>query len=160
MFNLNSVLRIAKYRCWNLSMRAAKTKRYRYQIHFACFDCRKAFKRPYTVGEEERSAWLSRRFSGKQPSKAFTLPIYHCPDCGGKMTMVGRAFRAPRHENIDSWRTVEFLVRSGFTFWSNVGRRPETLSEAKEFVEKHRKISKGEKLAREIRKRSPKIKAL
>jgi hypothetical protein len=134
-------------------MRTMKTKRYRYQIQFACFDCRKAFKRPYTVGEQERAAWLSHRLSGKQPSKGFTLPNFLCPDCGRNLTLVGRAFRALRHGNLDGWRKVEFLVCSGFTFWSGLGRYPKTLTEAQKFVEKHRKTSSGQKLAARFRNR-------
>jgi len=132
--------------------RAVKSKRYRYQIQFACFDCRKSFKRPYTVGEQERSAWLSRRISGRQPSKSFTPPIYHCPDCDAEATLMGRAFRAPGHDDVDRWRTVEILARAGFIFWSHVGRLPETVAEARQFVEAHRRLSDGERLARRITK--------
>jgi len=131
--------------------RALKSKRYRYQIQFACFECRKAFKRPYTVGEQKRSAWLSRRISGRQPLKPFTPPVYHCPDCDAEATLMGRAFRAPRHDDVDRWRAVEILARGGITFWSYVGRLPETVSEAKRFVETHQRLSDGERLDRQIR---------
>jgi len=131
--------------------RAMKSKRYRYQIQFACFDCRKSFKRPYPVGEQERSAWLSRRISGRQPSKPFTPPVYHCPDCDAVATLMGRAFRAPRHDDVDRWRAVEILARAGVTFWSSVGRRPETPAEARKFVQTYRRLSDGERLALQIR---------
>src|SRR5215469_1063576 len=130
--------------------RAVKSKRYRYQIQFACFACRKSFKRPYTVGEQERSAWLNRRISEHQPSKSFTQPVYRCPDCDAEATLMGRAFRAPRHDDVDRWRAVELLAHAGFKFWSSVGRRPETPAEAREFVAKHQRVSDGEELARQI----------
>ncbi len=65
---------------------------------------------------------------------------------------MGRAFRAPRHDDVDRWRTVEILARAGFIFWSYVGRLPDTVSEARRFVETHRRLSDGERLARQIRK--------
>jgi hypothetical protein len=81
------------------------------------------------------------------------MPIYHCPECDGLLTMMGRAFRAPRYEDIDQWHKVELMARNGFTFHSSAGRLPDTLNEARRFVETHRKISKGEKLAKQIRNR-------
>jgi len=129
-----------------------KSKRYRYQIQFACFECRKSFKRPYAVREEKRSAWLSRRISGRQPSKPFTEPVFHCPDCKAEATLMGRAFRAPRHDDAGQWRAAEILARAGYMFWSYVGRLPETVREARRFVETHRRLSDGEKLAKQTRK--------
>lgn len=130
-----------------------KSKRYRYQIQFACFECCKSFKRPYAVDEQQRSAWLSRRISGRQPSKTFAMPVYHCPDCERPATLMGRAFRAPCHDEVEQWRKVEILVRAGFTFWSSAGRYPDAVSEARAFVKSHRRMSDGEKLAGQIRKR-------
>jgi hypothetical protein len=128
-----------------------QTKRYRYQIPFACFECHKAYKRPYIVKEQQRSAWLSQRISGKQPSKPFAMPTYRCPGCDGLLTMMGRAFRAPRSDDIDQWQKAELMARSGFTSHSSGGHLPKTLNEARKFVEANRKISKGEKLAKRIR---------
>ena len=65
---------------------------------------------------------------------------------------MGRAFRAPRHDDVDRWRAVEILARAGYTFWSSVGRLPETVTEARRYVETHRRVSDGERLARQIRK--------
>ena len=65
---------------------------------------------------------------------------------------MGRAFRAPRHDDVDRWRAIEILSRADVTFWSSVGRRPETAAEAQKFVETYRRLSDGEKLARQIRK--------
>jgi hypothetical protein len=131
-----------------------QTKRYRYQIQFACFQCRKAYKRPNTLKEQERSAWLSqRRISGKKTSKAFAMPIYRCPECARILTMMGRAFRAPRRENIAQWQKVELLTRGGLRFNSSALPLQGTLNEAKKYMGIHRKISKGEKLATKIHNR-------
>lgn len=67
---------------------------------------------------------------------------------------MGRAFRAPRHDDVDRWHAVEILVRAGFTFWSYVGRLPETVTKARQFVDAHRKLSDGERLAIRITKGS------
>jgi DNA-directed RNA polymerase subunit RPC12/RpoP len=137
-----------------LDERSMRPKSYQYQIQYACFDCRKAFKRPSIVTEQERTAWLSRRISGRQPSKPFAMPEYRCPECKRLLKLMGRAFRAPRKEDADQWHKVELLARSGFTFRSSVGRYPETLAEARLFVKSHAKLSEGQRLARQIRKRT------
>ena len=67
---------------------------------------------------------------------------------------MGRAFRAPRHDDVDRWSTVEILARAGFTFWSHVGRLPDTVAEARRFVETHRRLSDGEKLDKRIRSKA------
>jgi hypothetical protein len=64
---------------------------------------------------------------------------------------MGRAFRAPRHDDLDRWRAAEILARAGVTFWSSVGRLPETPAAAREFVQTHRRLSDGERLALQIR---------
>jgi hypothetical protein len=106
-----------------------KTKRSDFTLQFACFDCRKVFKQNY---------W---RY----------MEVLKCPDCSRPMAWLGRAFRAPRRGNTKQWRKVELLARNGFTFWSHVGRRPKNLGEARTFVERNRKTTKGEKLANRIR---------
>ena len=67
---------------------------------------------------------------------------------------MGRAFRAPRHDDVDRWRAVEILARAGVTFWSSVGRRPETAAEARKFVETYRRLSDGAKLDKRIRSKA------
>ena len=58
--------------------RTVKSKRYRYQIQFACFECRKSFKRPYTVGEQERYSVVESAYFWTAACKAFrpaSLPL-------------------------------------------------------------------------------------
>ena len=129
-----------------------KSKRYRFNIQYACFECRKSFKRPLIVDEQERSAWLSRRISGRHPSRQFIPPIYRCPDCDAVATLMGRAFRAPRQDDVDRWRAVEILAQAGFAFWPYVGPLPKTVADALRFIESNRNLSEGERLSRRIRK--------
>ena len=67
---------------------------------------------------------------------------------------MGRAFRAPRHDDVDRWHAVEILARAGFKFWSSVGRHPETAAEARRFVETNRRLSDGAKLDKRIRNKA------
>lgn len=95
-----------------------------YPMQFACFACRKSFKQHMMASQLDKH----------EPK---------CPQCGDKMSMMGRAFKAPKHTNIKQWRKVELLVKNGFLFnpKSHHGKRPETLREAKAFVENRRKTS-------------------
>lgn len=92
-----------------------------YLVSYACFTCRKVFKRDYDPNMLEMK----------------------CPNCGGISHNVGRNFRAPKRGNKNQWEKIEFLVSNGFRFQSIYvdGKRlsyPDTLEEAKFFVEKYK----------------------
>jgi hypothetical protein len=88
---------------------------------YACFSCRRSFKRPYERGIENRP----------------------CPHCGAQAVALNRKFKAPRRDDLDQWRKVEFLVHHGFRFQSlsdgegHFIAYPETLNEAMEFVRRY-----------------------
>jgi hypothetical protein len=68
----------------------------RFKQHYACFDCRKAFKAgdefvPVTV----QTARGVRR--DRVPRKVV------CPDCGKVMARMGRMFRAPKRAKVKAW---------------------------------------------------------
>lgn len=131
-----------------------KTKRYTYNLQHACFRCRKGFKLPYETKRHLRSVWLNRRMTGRQPSAQFHEPEHVCPQCGGPVEMMGRAFRAPRADDLDSWRGVELLVQAGFRFFSySSGGYPSGVSAIQEFIAKNRPQTKGERLAQQIKAR-------
>jgi DNA-directed RNA polymerase subunit RPC12/RpoP len=90
-----------------------------YPMQFACFGCRKSFKQHMMASQV-----------GRHEPK--------CPQCGERMSMMGRAFKAPMHSDIKQWQKVELLVNSGFLFSSHNGKRPKTLREAKALVETKR----------------------
>ena len=91
-----------------------------YSFHFACFHCRRSFK----------------RLGGRDQVK-------RCPGCRELAINLGRHFKPPKRSDAAQWEKVEFLVRSGFLFQhvyppgSNTEPvpYPETLEEAKVFVE-------------------------
>ncbi|HEX8312392.1 MAG TPA: hypothetical protein VF614_13810 [Chthoniobacteraceae bacterium] len=132
-----------------------KTKEYTYNLQHACFQCCKVFKLAYQTKRHLRAAWLSRRLSGRQPSSEFQEPPHVCPECGGPVEMMGRAFRAPRTNNSDGWRRVALLVQAGYRFFSySSGSYPSNLRGIREFIATHRTQSKGERLARHIKTRN------
>lgn len=105
--------------CQRLNMRSP------YFVSYACFTCRRSFKRP-----------------GERP----TPPERTCPHCGGPAHNLGRHFKAPAADDRAQWAKVRFLVEHGFPFQHVYdpahGRRPvpypETLKEARAFVQQYR----------------------
>jgi hypothetical protein len=81
---------------------------------YACFKCRKSFKRASRVEA--------------------VLP---CPHCGGPGIGLTRKFKPPRQADVKQWRKVEALVRHGFLFWSVGEPYPETLAEVEAFAARH-----------------------
>lgn len=43
----------------------------------------------------------------------------HCGRCQNRLWFAGKAFRAPRRNDVKAWRTVAELLRSGFVFHQN-----------------------------------------
>jgi hypothetical protein len=91
---------------------------------WACFHCRKSFKKPYFT----------------------TLEFYVCPDCQQPMTMMGTAFRAPKIDDLEQWKKAEELLKNGFSFYPNAGARPKRLADLPEFLASKRKLSPGQQL--------------
>ena len=91
---------------------------------FACFHCRRSFKRPWERGVEQRP----------------------CPNCGAPAVPLNRKFKPPRADDAEQWKKVEYLVRHGFRFQSiydsagNCIAYPETLKEAVEFVKSYGQV--------------------
>jgi hypothetical protein len=102
-----------------------------YLIHFACFACRRSFKRKIEFG-----------------AAVYLKP---CPDCSGQAIHLGRHFKAPKRTDQKQWRKVEYLVRAGFFFQhvQNANCRvpyPETLEDAREFVATYQSQAWSERL--------------
>src|SRR5262245_17964958 len=108
-----------------------------YKKHFACFSCRKAFKR-----FQEYECPIDQ-----QPAEGGLAPA-PCPQCGRPMSDMGLDFKPPRQRDADHWEVVEFLFRRGFTYNScgcgGPGFRPARWAEALPFLEAHRCLSAGE----------------
>ena len=61
----------------------------RYKQHYACFNCRKTFKR--------------RLLSDLESKDDFQLKEAKCPDCGQLMANMGKDFEAPKKSAIKAW---------------------------------------------------------
>ena len=96
-----------------------------------CLDCRKAYNRPANV---------------EKPN------ISTCPQCGKQMTELYHLFQPPKQTDIKKWNVVKFLVENGFRYYhvwekvfrnekgeiygtENYAKYPETMKDAKEFIE-------------------------
>jgi len=68
----------------------------------------------------------------------------NCTNCGENMIFIHHAFRAPKKTDDKAWKVVKYLIDNGFRFGHQMSEKnyvsyPETLEEAKEFVEKYKK---------------------
>jgi DNA-directed RNA polymerase subunit RPC12/RpoP len=102
--------------------------RYAYHIykhHYACFRCRKMFRKP-------------RRHELAVPIAEDATRIVPCPQCGVAMANMGMDFKAPRQTDVKQWRKAELLYAHGFNFSScgcnGPGPRPAALREVPSFL--------------------------
>ena len=75
-------------------------------VHFACFDCRVAFKQP------DSSNWDTH--VAERP--------FDCPNCKQPMVRLGRYFKAPPRRATRQWLKVELLFKYGERFFSGNSR--------------------------------------
>jgi hypothetical protein len=74
-----------------------------YKPHFACFNCRKTFKRRL-----------------KRDVKNGEEPILEakCPECGELMANMGLDFESPKKDDVKKWEHIKSLYSVGITFHS------------------------------------------
>ncbi|MBL6446385.1 hypothetical protein JMN32_08705 [Fulvivirga sp. 29W222] len=77
-----------------------------YKPHYACFDCRKAFKRRLLKDIEGGINKQSESYDAK------------CPECGNLMADMGLDFEVPSKKDIKAWNHVKDLYKIGVTFHS------------------------------------------
>lgn len=75
-----------------------------YKPHYACFSCRKTFKRRLLSDITECDQVASKEAK--------------CPECGSLMANMGKDFKAPKKEAIKEWKQLELLYSVGITFHS------------------------------------------
>lgn len=98
-----------------------------YNMAFACLECRKSFKREFDLAKD-------------CPSELT------CPECSGIAHNFGRHFKAPKRSDLKQWKKIAFLFEHGFRFQKirlvknslESIPYPDTLEDAKEFVEKYK----------------------
>ncbi len=116
-----------------------------YRDHFACFDCRKAFKQWQWEATDEQT------FREHQRLKHVPRKIV-CPDCSSPMADMGLDFKSPPKDDVEAWEIIRALHDHGFTFHNcgcGVGfKPPRTLRQVPQWLERHRKRGEGETLSR------------
>lgn len=84
---------------------------------FACFACRKSFKRPWVSLTKPRGLNKFATKAFEESAKRFEREFSHkCPNCGGKTHFMGRDFKAPKSPDKKSWARVERFIYSGRTY--------------------------------------------
>ena len=76
-----------------------------YKPHYACFECRKTFKRRLLKDID-------------RDSKEFEKQSYKCPECGGITANMGFDFESPKKPDTKAWNHMESLYETGITFHS------------------------------------------
>lgn len=114
-----------------------------YKRHFACFHCRKGFKRaPLTERDDPAS----------DPAP--------CPDCGARMSDMGLDFAPPPKDQIEHWEVTEHLFRLGFSHHNcgccgGFGRLPSRWDEVSPFLGKRLRQSDGQQLLGKFAAKKP-----
>lgn len=75
-----------------------------YKSHYACFRCRKSFKRRLL-----KDVTGNAKFQEKEA---------RCPDCGTLMASMGKDFEAPARNKVKAWQHIQDLYKVGIAFHS------------------------------------------
>ena len=79
---------------------------YSYKPHYACFNCRKTFKRKLLVDVDRDAAYNKEKKSAT------------CPECGSLTMDMGLDFESPKKTDLKAWKHIENLYQAGITFHS------------------------------------------
>ena len=121
-----------------------------YRDHFACFQCRKAFKQ-WQWEDCEEGQWKAKPRMHHVPREIV------CPDCSRPMVDMGLDFKAPPKDDCEAWRILERLHENGYAFHGcgcDVGfTPPRRLRDVSAWLEARQKRSPGESLLKTFVKR-------
>jgi DNA-directed RNA polymerase subunit RPC12/RpoP len=76
-----------------------------YKQHYACFRCRKAFKKTNIQEIPKRQLHIDE--SGR---------VVHCPQCGERMPDVGYDFEPPNQDDVKAWIEAESRVQNSLGY--------------------------------------------
>lgn len=93
-----------------------------YKPHYACFNCRKTFKRRLMVDIKKGEASV---FEAK------------CPQCGEFMANMGLDFESPKKDDVKMWEHIKSLFSVGLTFHSCGCSGPGYIPNSKEKLVEH-----------------------
>ena len=145
-----------------------------YKSHFACFACRKTFKKTAISdwvkqkGLDHAYARLRRASHSKHQGRTeeelgttydkisaqYLADVASCPQCGAQMAAMGADFRAPRAGAVEEWQVIQLLYEHDFAFHGcgcYVGYAPpRKIRDLEAFFRRHGRLSEGEKLLARI----------
>ncbi|QXP78757.1 MULTISPECIES: hypothetical protein [Winogradskyella] len=79
-----------------------------YKPHYACFECRKTFKRRLLIDIDGNTGY----------SKVWENQPYKCPECSGMTANMGLDFESPKKTDLKAWNHIRDLYETGITFHS------------------------------------------
>lgn len=86
-------------------------------LQYACFSCRKCFKRPQFSGTSNRYMTKDQQAAQYKEAEEFEAHrSYKCSDCGGPAHFMGVDFKAPPRSDVRAWRAAEAFIASGKFF--------------------------------------------
>jgi hypothetical protein len=112
-----------------------------YKRHFACFNCRKAFKQPPIedyfalqgrghLYRQLAAVWADKSALAELEQKLgvriedlrteFHGAERKCPECGGLMADLGLDFKPPKQTDVRAWKAIAGMYRTGHA-WQTCG---------------------------------------
>jgi DNA-directed RNA polymerase subunit RPC12/RpoP len=105
-----------------------------YKSHYACFECRKTFKRRLLIDIDGNTKY----------TKVWENQSYKCPECGGITANMGLDFESPKKTDSKAWNHMKDLYENGITFHScgcsGPGYIPREKSALIDFLNKNKEI--------------------
>jgi DNA-directed RNA polymerase subunit RPC12/RpoP len=87
-------------------------------LQYACFKCRKSFKRPRFSGITGHYMTSEQQLGQLQDAKDFEENRqYKCPNCGGVAYFTGQDFKAPKRSDKKAWQQVQLFIASGKVYY-------------------------------------------
>src|SRR4051812_40322187 len=80
---------------------------------YACFACRKCFKRPQAAGSNDRFMPSEQAHGQRAEASLINSRRYKCPDCGGQTHFMGIDFKAPKASDTAAWATAQAFILAG-----------------------------------------------
>ena len=93
-------------------------KDYGIPMQYACFECRKCFKRNQFSATHNKFMTGEQLRGQKNEAANFNKERkYKCPDCCGPVYFMGQDFKAPKMSDLKEWKKVKELIESGKVFY-------------------------------------------
>ena len=149
-----------------------------YKSHFACFSCRKAFKKTALDDYVEHvglkfqyqkiiaaSSSLQNRqkiemdlgISYEEIKSRYLNDVSVCPQCGGQMAAMGLDFRPSSSKDVEAWNIISIFYENGFASkgcgCGGALMPPKKQSELNDWLSTHVEKSEGEILLNSILQR-------